>query len=276
MPNRRTLLKVTAAGLLSCPRTGALAALKLTPAATEGPFYPVDIPLDADADLVQVEGMSRPATGVVTHVIGKVVDANGAPIAGARVEIWQCDAFGAYKHPRDRGDVSEAEFQGYGFTDTTDQGEYRFRTIRPVSYPGRTPHIHAKITAPGMPTLTTQFYVEGEEQNRRDFLYRRVPDDRKAMVTARFPVSEAETDSVIPRIYRGDRIVQTGQAIRSSGTDDVTGAGLSRLTVTASLKVATGPIRAIAMRRGSKVRDAGALIYCCNARAWAFIFSTMA
>ena len=197
MPTRRTLLKATAAGLL-LPAAETLAALKKTPPATEGPFYPVEIPLDADADLVQVEGMSRPATGLVTHVTGKVVDQNGNPIAGAKVEIWQCDAFGAYKHPGDRGDISEPEFQGYGFTSTTDGGEYRFRTIRPVSYPGRTPHIHAKITAPGMPTLTTQFYVEGEEQNSRDFLYRRVPEDRRAMVTARYPTSAEETDTVIP------------------------------------------------------------------------------
>jgi protocatechuate 3,4-dioxygenase beta subunit len=172
--------------------------MKLTPGAAEGPFYPVDIPLDADADLVQVKGMSRPATGIVSHVTGKVVDANGRPIIGAKVEIWQCDAFGAYKHPRDRGDISEPEFQGYGFTRTTETGAYRFRTIRPTHYPGRTPHIHAKITAPGQPTLTTQFYVEGEAKNASDFLYRRVPEDRREMVTARFPASADESDSVIP------------------------------------------------------------------------------
>ena len=194
---RRTLVR--AAGLAAlAPAAGALSALRTTPRQTSGPFYPVKIPLDADADLVQVEGMSRPATGIVAQVTGKVVDTGGNPVPGAKVEIWQCDAFGAYKHPRDRGDVSEPEFQGYGFTLTSGQGEYRFRTIRPVSYPGRTPHIHARISVPGMSVLTTQFYLEGEARNASDFLYRRVPEGLRGMVTARFPATEAESETVIP------------------------------------------------------------------------------
>ena len=194
---RRTLVR--AAGLAAlAPAAGALATLRLTPRQTTGPFYPVKIPLDADADLVQVEGMSRPATGIIAHVTGRVVDTNGNPVPGAKVEIWQCDAFGAYKHPRDRGDISEPEFQGYGFTRTSGRGEYRFRTIRPVSYPGRTPHIHARISAPGMSALTTQFYLEGEGRNASDFLYRRVPEDLRAMVTARFPATAKESETVVP------------------------------------------------------------------------------
>ena len=92
--------------------------------------------------------MSRPATGIVVHLTGYVLDTIGKPVSGAKVEIWQCDAFGAYKHPRDRGDVSEPEFQGYGATSTLERGEFHFRTIRPVRYTGRTPHIHVKITPP--------------------------------------------------------------------------------------------------------------------------------
>ena len=196
MKQRRALIRAAGVGLM-LPAAKTLAALKLTPGASEGPFYPVEIPLDADADLVQVAGMSRPASGIVSHVTGKVLDANGQPVPGAKVEIWQCDAFGAYKHPRDRGDISEPEFQGYGFTSTNESGKYRFRTIRPARYPGRTPHIHAKITAPGQPTLTTQFYVAGDAQNDSDFLYRRVPEDRREMVTARFPASADESEQVI-------------------------------------------------------------------------------
>lgn len=194
---RRTLVR--AAGLAAlAPSAGILAALRVTPRQTAGPFYPVEIPLDADADLVQVEGMSRPASGIIAHVTGRVVDTGGNPVSGAKVEIWQCDAFGAYKHPRDRGDISEPEFQGYGFTGTSEPGEFRFRTIRPVRYPGRTPHIHARISAPGMAVLTTQFYLEGEAQNASDFLYRRIPESLRGMVTARFPASREESGAVIP------------------------------------------------------------------------------
>ncbi len=194
---RRTLIR--AAGLAALvPAAGTLAAPRTTPRQTAGPFYPVEIPLDADADLVQVEGMSRLATGIIAHVAGQVVDTSGNPVPGTKVEIWQCDAFGAYKHPRDRGDVSEPEFQGYGFTRTSGQGEFRFRTIRPVSYPGRTPHIHARISAPGMSVLTTQFYLAGEGRNTSDFLYARVPEHLRAMVTARFPATAEESETVVP------------------------------------------------------------------------------
>ncbi len=194
---RRTWVKAAGLALLT-PASAAIAVLKLTPRSSEGPFYPVDFPLDSDADLVQVEGMSRPATGIVVHLTGQVLDINGKPISDAKVEIWQCDAFGSYKHPRDRGDVSEPEFQGYGATSTSGRGEFRFRTIRPVRYTGRTPHIHAKITPPGSRTLTTQFFVEGEPGNATDFLYRRIPEDHRGLVTARYPTSREESNTVIP------------------------------------------------------------------------------
>ncbi len=194
---RRTWVKAAGFALLT-PASAAVTMLKLTPRSSEGPFYPVEIPLDSDADLIQVEGMSRPATGIVVHLTGQVVDINGEPISDAKVEIWQCDAFGAYKHPRDRGDVSEPEFQGYGATSTLERGEFRFRTIRPVRYTGRTPHIHAKITPPGSRTLTTQFFVEGEPGNATDFLYRRIPEDHRGLVTAQYPASPEESNTVIP------------------------------------------------------------------------------
>ncbi len=194
---RRTLIQAAGLTLLT-PAATAMAVLKLTPRQSEGPFYPEEIPLDSDADLVQVEGMSRPATGIVVHLTGNVVDINGKPVSGAKVEIWQCDAFGNYKHPRDRGDRSEPEFQGYGTTSTLKTGEFRFRTIRPARYTGRTPHIHAKITPPGSRTLTTQFFVEGEQRNETDFLYRRIPEDLRGMVTARYPASPEESNTVIP------------------------------------------------------------------------------
>ena len=143
-----------------------------TPAQTEGPFYPVAIPADSDNDLVAVKGAAAPAKGELLLLAGTVVDTEGRPVAGARVEIWQCNAFGRYLHPNDRNPVPEDPgFQGYGQFVTRGDGAYSFRTIRPVPYPGRTPHIHFKVGGPGIRTLVTQMYVAGEPGNARDGLY---------------------------------------------------------------------------------------------------------
>ena len=144
------------------------------PAADQGPFYPLSLPLDADNDLVIVEGRPERAAGTILHLGGRVLDPDGRPVRGARVEIWQCDAFGVYHHPRDRRGPADANFQGFGATTADDQGAWRFRTIEPVPYPGRTPHIHFKIAGPGFEPLTTQMYLAGHPLNERDGLYRRL------------------------------------------------------------------------------------------------------
>ena len=147
-----------------------------TPRQTAGPFYPVDWSGDADADLVRVAGEAARAQGTVTHLRGRVLDARGEPVPGAVVEIWQCDAHGRYRHPRDRADGRDAGFQGRGRTLAGADGAYAFRTIRPVAYPGRTPHIHVAVAAPGRETLVTQFYVAGEPLNARDGLFASLRD----------------------------------------------------------------------------------------------------
>lgn len=111
-----------------------------TPRQTEGPFYPLSLPADADNDLVSVRGAPGLAKGEVTHLSGRILDANGRPLGGVRVEIWQCDANGRYHHPRDRsGGDRDTNFQGFGHDVSAVDGSYSFRTIRPVPYPGRTP-----------------------------------------------------------------------------------------------------------------------------------------
>jgi protocatechuate 3,4-dioxygenase beta subunit len=141
---------------------------RATPPQSLGPFYPLKIPLDSNADLTFVEGSDGVATGEVTNLFGRVIDSNGVVIPDAQIEIWQCDAFGAYHHPHAGGGI-DPFFQGYGATISDAQGRYRFRTIKPVTYPGRAPHIHMKITA-GTRELVTQIYVRGEPANYRDFL----------------------------------------------------------------------------------------------------------
>jgi protocatechuate 3,4-dioxygenase beta subunit len=173
-PRRRVLAaSIAGAAALTLPaalRGLAAAALAPTPAQTEGPFYPLNYPADSDSDLVHVAGHAEPAKGTVTRVAGRILDPSGRPVPGARVEIWQCDANGRYHNVRDgdAGRPRDENFQGFGQTVTDDAGDYRFLTIRPVPYPGRTPHIHFTVAVPGQPRFITQMYVAGEPQNERD------------------------------------------------------------------------------------------------------------
>jgi protocatechuate 3,4-dioxygenase beta subunit len=178
---RRRTLTTLAVGVFGLARVNsAVAALLRTPAQTRGPFYPRELPLESDNDLVQVAGKSTLAKGEITDLRGRVVDVSGRAIAGARVEIWQCDAYGRYHHPGDRRNVPVDEhFQGYGHFTTTEDGAYRFRTIKPVPYPGRAPHIHFAVTAPGADPFVTQMYVAGAPENAGDFLLNRIGDARR-------------------------------------------------------------------------------------------------
>jgi len=149
-----------------------------TPAQTEGPFYPTAFPADSDNDLVQVRGQPARAMGTVLHLQGRVLDASGKPMTGAIVEIWQCDWQGLYDHPRQPGrERRDSAFQGYGKVATDTDSRYGFRTLKPVAYPGRTPHIHLKVATSDGRQLTTQFYLAGDPLNERDFVYREAMRD---------------------------------------------------------------------------------------------------
>ena len=133
-----------------------------------------------------MRGASGLAQGRITDLSGRLLDRNGRPIHPARIEIWQCDATGRYHHPLDRGGARDPNFQGFGRTVTDADGRYRFRTIRPVPYPGRTPHIHLAVFPPGEPPFITQLYVRGEPRNAGDFLFDRIPPERRPRVLADF------------------------------------------------------------------------------------------
>jgi protocatechuate 3,4-dioxygenase beta subunit len=179
---RRLLLSATAlAGIGAMP---AAARLLPTPPQATGPFYPLELPLDADNDLVQVAGRPELAMGTILHLGGRLLAPDSAPVGTARIEIWQCDGFGIYHHPGDRRGPADANFQGFGATTVSADGAYRFRTIEPVPYPGRTPHIHFRITGSGFEPLVTQMYLAGHPLNERDGLYRRL-GERAALVTVR-------------------------------------------------------------------------------------------
>ena len=169
------------------------ALLPVTPSEGEGPFYPVEIPEDSDNDLLRVIGMNEVSPGQSAYVHGTVVDRHGTPIDGARVEIWQADHGGVYRHPDERGKPDQ-RFQGFGAMVTDRAGAYHFRTLRPVPYTGRTPHIHYRVSAPGFDRLTTQLYVAEEaDRNARDFLYKRHTPDERALLTSPFKVAEGNS-----------------------------------------------------------------------------------
>ncbi|MBX6374616.1 MAG: intradiol ring-cleavage dioxygenase [Acetobacteraceae bacterium] len=216
LPGRRGLALGSVAGLSSLAAAASLriapgaqgqslaAALVPTPRQTAGPFYPLDWSGDVDADLVQVAGEAAHAQGVIMHLRGRVLDARGAPVPGAVLEIWQCDAFGHYRHPRDRQGQRDGGFQGRGRAVAGPDGSYAFRTIRPVPYPGRTPHIHlAAAAAPsgrgGAVPLVTQLYLAGEPLNERDGLFLRLrdPRDREAVLLRPQPADRIEPGALL-------------------------------------------------------------------------------
>ena len=146
---------------------------------TEGPFYPDHLPLDTDNDLITLNNSLTPAVGEITYVSGRILDAQGAPLRGALVEIWQCDHGGAYLHSgTGNSEQRDKNFQGYGRFLTGSSGEYLFRTIKPVPYPGRTPHIHYKVRRSGKELLTTQCFIKGHPGNDRDGIWKRLEEGK--------------------------------------------------------------------------------------------------
>jgi protocatechuate 3,4-dioxygenase beta subunit len=187
--SRRTFLNTACFGAALFTTRGLFAEeLFQTPRQTEGPFYPDKFPLDTDNDLLIINDATTPAVGEVTYLTGRILDARGNPLRNALVEIWQVDNNGVYIHSKDRRhDLHDTNFQGYGRFLTGSSGEYYFRTIKPVPYPGRTRHIHFKVGKSEQELLTTQCYVQGEPLNEKDGIYRGIKDPKaRAAVTIGF------------------------------------------------------------------------------------------
>jgi protocatechuate 3,4-dioxygenase beta subunit len=126
-----------------------------TPRQTEGPFFTPDSPERADLREPGVEG--TPIT-----LAGFALTRDCRPIPGALVELWHADDAGRY-------DNDGYRLRGHQFTDA--EGRYRFATIVPGLYTGRTRHFHLKYQAPNQPVLTTQLYFPGEPANQRDRIF---------------------------------------------------------------------------------------------------------
>lgn len=126
-----------------------------TPAQTEGPFFKAGSP--ERASLLE-SGMS----GTRLLLSGQVLTVDCKPVAGTVLDFWQADATGVYDN---RG------FRLRGHLATSSDGRYSLETVVPGEYPGRTPHIHVKVQAPGRPMLTTQLYFPGQARNQQDSIF---------------------------------------------------------------------------------------------------------
>ncbi|HYG76870.1 MAG TPA: protocatechuate 3,4-dioxygenase, partial [Planctomycetota bacterium] len=200
---RRNFLRsmTLGAGVLFVPGVFAEELLR-TPKQTEGPFYPTELPLDTDNDLIIVNDGLTPAVGEVTHLSGRILSPSGEPVRNALVEIWQVDNKGVYLHKgSDNHESRDRNFQGFGRFLTGSTGEYYFRTIKPVKYPGRTPHIHFAVKMKGREKWTTQCYIQGEPQNERDGILMAVKDKkaRESLIVDFAPIKESKIGELAAR-----------------------------------------------------------------------------
>jgi protocatechuate 3,4-dioxygenase beta subunit len=124
---------------------------------TEGPYFKPSSP--QRANLVEVGSQGR-----LVELEGRVLSRSCRPVPQALLDLWHADERGQY-------DNAGFRYRGHLFTDG--EGRYRFRTILPALYPGRTRHYHLKVQAPRQSVLTTQLYFPDEPANRRDGLFRR-------------------------------------------------------------------------------------------------------
>lgn len=180
---RRQFMRGATLSAAALAAPGAFAQALATAVTGDGPYYPDRLPLDTDNDLLILNDALTPAVGEITHLTGRLLAANGAPVRNAFIEIWQSDVHGSYIHTQGRNDGKiDANFQGYGRFLTDAEGRYYFRTIKPVPYTlqgqFRAPHIHVAVSKAGKRIMATQALVRGHEANERDFLTRRIADQR--------------------------------------------------------------------------------------------------
>jgi protocatechuate 3,4-dioxygenase beta subunit len=195
-------MQITRRSLISTGTAATFAALATvghaappTSAQELGPFYPVDHLADVDADLTRVRGQSGVAKGSPINVLGRLLDAKGNPVGGARVELWQANAAGRYRHPGDAQNPVplDPNFQGFAVLRTDRDGHFKFRSVKPAAYPigggrMRTPHIHFDVTS-RLERLTTQMYFPGEALNEKDIVFAYADPKESVIARAVDPLS---------------------------------------------------------------------------------------
>jgi protocatechuate 3,4-dioxygenase beta subunit len=210
--SRRHMLEMaTALGCLAVtrPLSSVLAQeakRQVTPEQIMGPFYPIIRPLDHDMDLTIIKGKRGHAQGKLIHLTGRILNSQGEPVRGAKVEIWQANTHGRYAHPTDVSTAPlDPAFQGFGVQVTDREGRFRFKTIKPGAYPinpmnpvnVRPPHIHFDVTGT-KDRLITQMYFPDEPLNEKDVLFRELGSSKDAAIGKVLPLTkELESDSLL-------------------------------------------------------------------------------
>ena len=182
----------------------AAAAAPLTAESPMGPFFPLTVPSDSDADLTMLTGHSKRASGQVIEVTGRVFDQKGNPISGARLDLWQANAAGRYAHPADPATAPlDMDFQGYASIVSDSKGDWRIVTIMPGGYDSpighRPPHIHFDTRGKVHRNVAQLYFPENAEANARDLLYKGLEGQAATSVALR--------DSADPNKYRWDIVL---------------------------------------------------------------------
>jgi protocatechuate 3,4-dioxygenase beta subunit len=202
----RATLGVSAAALGAAvlrPGLALAAACQLTPAQSEGPYYPTEFGAPGN-DLLTPGADGALPRGEPIAIVGRVTDAACRPVAGAVVEIWQADGDGRYAHPSERrSGEPDPRFRYWGRAVTDAHGGYRFRTLLPGAYRAgfgwmRPPHVHFKVRPVTLPGLTTQMYFPDQPLNEEDALFGSVPAERRHTVLAVREHAEASTGGAAP------------------------------------------------------------------------------
>jgi len=207
--SRRRFLELSTAfgGLVAMGGLSPLSAEDnriLTAEQVQGPFYPIHKPLDRDADLTQLRNRRGIAQGQIIHLMGRVVNLQGKPLAGIKLEIWQANVHGRYAHINDTNQAPlDPNFQGYGVQVTDAKGQFRFKTIKPSAYPtgvedwSRPPHIHYYVTG-RHEALTTQMYFPNEPLNAKDPLLQSAGADQSTLIAKVEPAGkDSEPNSLL-------------------------------------------------------------------------------
>ena len=181
---------LASAGLVIATGARALQTRPLTAESPMGPFFPLSIPEDSDADLTMLKGHSKRASGQVIEVTGRVLDQKGNPIAGARLDLWQANAAGRYAHPADPATASlDPDFQGFASIVSDAKGDWRIVTVKPAGYDSpighRPPHIHFDVRGKTHRNIAQLYFPEDADGNAKDLLYKGLGAGAATSVAAR-------------------------------------------------------------------------------------------
>ena len=181
---------MASAGLVLASGARAFQARPLTAESVMGPFYPLSVPTDSDADLTWLKGHAKRAQGQAIELSGRVLDMHGNPIAGARLDLWQANAGGRYAHPSDIASVPlDPDFQGFASIVSDAKGDWRIVTIKPGGYDSpighRPPHIHFDVRGKTHRNVAQLYFPEEAEGNAKDSLYKMLGAEAATSVAAR-------------------------------------------------------------------------------------------